>query len=163
MIAFYCHRRTQNCAGFPQPSTNHHSSKAAWRKLASITQPSGPSWVARVKEGGTSSHAKVPLSTTSLLIAVQWPLTHAQPSWLSGTILDLPHLKSRVEKNSLNHAAIWAKLGGLGKGGRDLLACPSLALLNPTFDRSLTATNARTTELALWNRPQITTARRQRC
>ena len=116
-------------------------------------QPFGPSWVARVKEGGTRLHAQVPHSPTPPLIAVYLPLTHAHSSWLSGTVLESPQLEGSVEKVSLNHAAIWAGLGGPGLGGRVTFACPSPSLANPTSDRSSFATDARTTELALWNCP----------
>ena len=109
--------------------------------------------MARVKEGGTPSHAQVPLSSTPPLIAVQLQPTHAQSSWLSGTVLESPQLEGSLEKVSLNQAAIWAELGGPGKGGRDTFAYPSPSLLNPTFDRSSTAIGARTTVLAIRNRP----------
>jgi len=58
--------------------------------------------------------AQVPLSSTSPLIADQLPLTHAQPRWLAGTVLESAELEGREEKGSLNHTAIWAELGGLG-------------------------------------------------
>ena len=74
----------------------------------------GPSWVAWVIEEGSRLHAQVPFSTTSPLIAVQPPLTHGHPSWLSGTVLESADFVSRGEKASLNHTAIWADLGGLG-------------------------------------------------
>ena len=109
--------------------------------------------MARVKEGGTPSYAQDPLSLTPYLIAVQLPPTHAQPSWPSGTVLELPQIEGSVEEISLHHAAIWAELDGLGYGGRDTFECPSPSLRNPTFDRSSTAHDARTTELALWNCP----------
>jgi len=54
-------------------------------------------------------HAQVSLSSTSPLIAVQPPVTHAQPRWLAGTVLESPQLEGRVEKGSLNQAAIWAE------------------------------------------------------
>jgi len=127
--------------------------EAAWKQSASITQPFGPSWVARVKVEEKPSHAQVPFSSSLTLIAVKLRPTHAQPYWLSGTVLESPQLEGSVEKVSLNHAAIWAGLGGPGYGGRDTFACPSPYLLNRTSDHNLIATDARTIKLALCNRP----------
>jgi len=79
-----------------------------------MNQPFGPSWEARVKEGGTPSHAQVPVSSTPPLIAVHLPPTHAKLSWLSGTVLESPQIKGSVEKVGLNHAAIWTELGAQG-------------------------------------------------
>jgi len=107
--------------------------------------------VARDKEGRTPSHAQVLYSVTQTLIAFVLQLTHAQPSWISETILESPQLEGSVERVSLNHAAILAELGDPGQEGRDTFACPSPFLRNPTFDCSRIATAARTTELALFN------------
>jgi len=115
-------------------------------------------WI--IKEG-TYSHVQLPLPSIPLLIVVLLPLTHANLSWLSRTVLELPQLESSVEKVSLNQAAIWADLGGRGYEGRDTFACPTPVLLNPTSDRDSFATDARTIKHALWNHPLLTTARMQ--
>jgi len=104
-------------------------------------------------KGGTLSITHVPHSSTLTLITVQPPPTLAQPSWLSGIVLESPQLEGSVEKVSLNHAATWPELGGPGYEGRDTFDYPCPSLLNPNSDHSSTATDACTTELALWNRP----------